>query len=388
MSFHKEHIIKLSNSEEEYKLTIKLEENDDFIQFHLKNTHISTREYYFLKMNLEEFVSLNRYFLMFEKIEELANNISNIIRDCVPKLIKEQNGMSLIFNIFIPGQDKREIKLFLEEKPFETLSVIDELKNEINKLKVKINDLEISVNRKDALYEALKCKYDELKDNFDTRMEQFETELINIKSQLPQQNYMNNNINQNPNLRSSQEVLEQNKNESSTIINNNLELNLLSNKIRQLYPGKNVIYNLLYRKSRDTDKAKVFHSKCDKIKGTLIIIKTSRGYKIGGYTNETWEGNNAYKFDNTAFLFSLNYNKIYDVKINKFAIYCSPFFGPIFCGDKAPTLLVHDNAEIKGGECCGANDSNYQGYLDDYEINGGQKNFRITELEVFKVTLN
>jgi hypothetical protein len=156
-------------------------------------------------------------------------------------------------------------------------------------------------------------------------MEQFETELINIKSQLPQQNYMNNNINQNPNLRSSQEILEQNKNESSTIINNNLELNLLSNKIRQLYPGKNVIYNLLYRKSRDTDKAKVFHSKCDKIKGTLIIIKTSKGYKIGGYTNETWEGNNAYKFDNTAFLFSLNYNKIYDIKNNKFAIYCSPF---------------------------------------------------------------
>ena len=227
-----------------------------------------------------------------------------------------------------------------------------------------------------------------LKENFDTRMEQFQNELINIKSQLPQQNYPNNNINRNPNLRTSQEILEQNKNEISTIINNNLELNLLSNKIRQLYPGKNVIYNLLYRKSRDSDKAKVFHSKCDKIKGTLIIIKTSKGYKIGGYTNETWEGNNAYKIDNTAFLFSLNYNKIYDVKNNKFAIYCSPFFGPIFCGDKAPTLLVHDNAEIKGGECCGANDSNYQGYLDDYEINGGQKNFRITELEVFKVTLN
>jgi len=54
----------------------------------------------------------------------------------------------------------------LEEKPFEALSVIDELKNDINKLKVKINDLEISVNRKDEMYEALKCKYDESKNNF------------------------------------------------------------------------------------------------------------------------------------------------------------------------------------------------------------------------------
>jgi len=173
MSFHKEHIIKLSNSDKEYKLTIKLEENENFIQFHLNSVQNSSREYYYLKMTLDEFVPLNRYFLMFEKIEELANNISNIIRDCIPKLKKEQNGMSLSFDIFIPGQNKREIKLFLEEKPFEAISIIDELKNEINKLKAKINDLEISVNRKDAMYDALKCKYDNLKENFDTRMEQF-----------------------------------------------------------------------------------------------------------------------------------------------------------------------------------------------------------------------
>ena len=122
---------------------------------------------------------------MFEKIEELTNNISNIIRDCILKLIKEKKGIFLSFDIFIPEQNKREIKLFLEEKPFEALSVIDELKNEINKLKVKINDLEISVNRKDEMYEALKCKYDESKNNFYTRMEKFQIKLINIKSQLP-----------------------------------------------------------------------------------------------------------------------------------------------------------------------------------------------------------
>ena len=53
-------------------------------------------------MTLDEFVLLNRYYLMFEKIEELTNNISNIIRDCILKLIKEQKGISLSFDKFIP----------------------------------------------------------------------------------------------------------------------------------------------------------------------------------------------------------------------------------------------------------------------------------------------
>ena len=388
MSFHKEHIIKLSNSDEEYKLIMKLEENDKAIQFYLKNTQNQTRENYYLKLNQDQFVSLNKYFLIFDNIKDLANGLSNIIKDSTPKLKKDNKGMSLLITIFIPGQNKREIKLFLEESTFDEISAIDELKAEINKLKAKLSDLEISVNRKDTMYEALKCKYDELKNNFDTTTKQFQVELINIKSLLQNSTDMNQRMNKNPNLRTFEEQLKENRTETSTIIENNLDLNLLSNKIRLLYPGKNVIYNLLYRKSRDSDRANIFHSKCDKIRGTLIIIKTTKGFKFGGYTNESWEGNNVFKTDNTAFLYSLNYNKIYDVKADKNAIYCSPYYGPVFCGDGYSTILIHDNYGIKGGECCLANNSNYEGYSENYEINGGTKDFQISELEVWKVTLN
>ena len=86
-------------------------------------------------------------------------------------------------------------------------------------------------------------------------------------------------------------------------------------------------------------------------------------------------------------MFSLKNNKIYDVKKNKFAIYCSPNLGPTFWGDKTATLLINDNSEIKGGECCEAEFSNYEGYSSNYEINGGNKDFKINDLEVFKVTL-
>ena len=40
MSFHKEHILKLSNSEEEYKLIIIVENNDNNIQFNVKTLKI------------------------------------------------------------------------------------------------------------------------------------------------------------------------------------------------------------------------------------------------------------------------------------------------------------------------------------------------------------
>ena len=384
MSFHKEHILKLSNSEEEYKLIIVVENNENKIIFDIYNIKNPTKESYNLKMTKDKLTSLDNYFRIFDNIIDCANNISDILKNSTPKLTKESDKMILSFTLFLPGQDKRDIKLYLDKK-FDINNIINGLIEEINILKTKVNDLEISLNKKDKMYEAIKCNYDELKNDYDLKFEQFNVQLANMKSLLPKKNDYDKNIN--PNLKSFSDQCKENSNETSTILNNNLELNILSNKIRLLYPGKNVIYNLLYRKTRDSDNISIFHSKCDKIRGTLLIIQTSKGYKIGGYTNETWQGNNVSKKDNTAFVFNLNYNKVYDIKKDAEAIYCSPNFGPIFSGINAPSLLINDNYNIKGGETTTARNYNYNGLTDDYELSGGEKIFKIKELEVWKVTL-
>ena len=384
MSFHKEHILKLSNSEEEYKLIMVVENNDNKIIFDIYNIKNPTKESYNLKMTKDKLTSLDNYFRIFDNIIDCANNISDILKNSTPKLTKESDKMILSFTLFLPGQDKRDIKLYLDKK-FDINNIINGLIEEINILKTKVNDLEISLNKKDKMYEAIKCNYDELKNDYDLKFEQFNVQLANMKSLLPKKNDYDKNIN--PNLKSFSDQCKENSNETSTILNNNLELNILSNKIRLLYPGKNVIYNLLYRKTRDSDNISIFHSKCDKIRGTLLIIQTSKGYKIGGYTNETWQGNNVSKKDNTAFVFNLNYNKVYDIKKDAEAIYCSPNFGPIFSGINAPSLLINDNYNIKGGETTTARNYNYNGLTDDYELSGGEKIFKIKELEVWKVTL-
>ena len=363
MSVHKEHIIKLSNSEIEYKLIIKVENNNNFIEFILHNIQNQIKERYYLKITHEELKALDKYFLLFDAIIDCANSISTIIKDCTPRLAKENKGMNLHFTLFLPGQQQREIKLFLDESQIDSLEIIDELKEENNKLKAKLNDLEISVNSKDALYKELKHNFDELKKNFELTIQQINVDIINIKSKIDKDD----------------------KAQPSTIITNNLELNLISNKLR-LINGKNVEYKLLYRMSRDSGKANIFHSLCNQIRGTLIIIKTTKGHKFGGYTYETWEGNGISKKDNLTFIYSLNNNKIYDIKQNQLAIFCSPNLGPVFSGNNSPTLIINDNSEINGGECCLAQNSNYNGYIYDYEINGGEKKFQIADLEVFKVS--
>ena len=50
-------------------------------------------------------------------------------------------------------------------------------------------------------------------------------------------------------------------------------------------------------------------------------------------------------------------------------------------------MLINDNYNIKGGESTTAKNYNYNGFTDDYELSGGEKVFKIKELEVWKVTL-
>ena len=47
-------------------------------------------------------------------------------------------------------------------------------------------------------------------------------------------------------------------------------------------------YDLIYKASRDGDKSENFHSKCDNMKNTLIIIKSKNGKIFGGFTTQLW----------------------------------------------------------------------------------------------------
>ena len=96
---------------------------------------------------------------------------------------------------------------------------------------------------------------------------------------------------------------------------------------------------LLYRLSRDGSSIFNFHSKCDYVSPTLILIESYDENKFGGYTTASWDMfGSIYKNGTKSFLFSLTRNKKYFRKNN------IQFNGDIFSGsrDVGPWFGIHD----------------------------------------------
>lgn len=108
------------------------------------------------------------------------------------------------------------------------------------------------------------------------------------------------------------------------------------------------MWKLLYRGTDHGFGAANFHAKCDGIKETLIVIKSSTEYIFGGYTGAQWSSNKCYSYDSNTFLFSLTNGNDIQRKINcsqpENAIFSHPAYGPIFgCNN----LLISDYSNDK-----------------------------------------
>lgn len=66
----------------------------------------------------------------------------------------------------------------------------------------------------------------------------------------------------------------------------------------------NESWSLIYQATRDGFSSEDFHSKCDEINKTLVIIETTSGHIFGGYTSNNWSCC-GYKYDKDAFTFIL-----------------------------------------------------------------------------------
>ena len=163
-----------------------------------------------------------------------------------------------------------------------------------------------------------------------------------------------------------------------TIIREKSELEMIVNKINKY--NREIKIDLIYKASVDTDRAAAFHYNCDNAKNTIVLIESTNGRRFGGYTSQSWEGDGVNKRDLNAFIFSLDKMETYDVIPEKDAIGCYPDFGPVFLGCQ---IRIYDNAFSQGGSTFERGVS----YLtnEDYELTGGEKLFRVKEIEVYEV---
>ena len=76
---------------------------------------------------------------------------------------------------------------------------------------------------------------------------------------------------------------------------------------------ENLTFKLIFQLTRDKT-SDAFHQLCgnEKIKKTMVVVRTSEGDVFGGYTSNNW-GRGEFTQDKTAILFNVNNKKKYDI---------------------------------------------------------------------------
>ena len=169
----------------------------------------------------------------------------------------------------------------------------------------------------------------------------------------------------------------------SKIITSISQINLIKSGIKNINNNK-IIFKLIFRGTRDGERASNFHKHCDGIPNTLSIFQTSKGYIFGGYTEQKWNSSSGCVSDPNTFIFSLDYMKIYKHKKgNSRAVHCTSGYGPYFCDT---TGMVDNFFSSKSNYEQNVND-NYEGGEQNqkYELNYGEQYFYGREVEVFQV---
>ena len=176
-------------------------------------------------------------------------------------------------------------------------------------------------------------------------------------------------------------------NNKSVIMKEN-EFNLINLAIKSRMNKEIKELKKLYQATIDGDGAINFHTKCDNIPNTLVIIKSAGNRRFGGFTSQTWKSNSdGYVDDKNAFLFSLDKQKIYSYKNNNNAIYNHKDFGPTF----GYSYDIYINSNCIQSKNAYTNESyqsgsyNFNGDNNALSEDGKAGHFSVVEYEVFQI---
>ena len=144
---------------------------------------------------------------------------------------------------------------------------------------------------------------------------------------------------------------------------------------------KDIKLHLSYSMSKN-GVAQNFHEFVDNKGPTISIFKIkNKNIRYGGFASKSWDSKSNEKYDENAFIFSLNNQKIFKTTNPEKSIFCNESYGPFFGGN-----LQKDNAELwsfntKGGFY-------RHNVYEDFKIEctQGLKEFDFEEIEVFLVS--
>jgi hypothetical protein len=168
---------------------------------------------------------------------------------------------------------------------------------------------------------------------------------------------------------------------NSSILEKLDEYNMINDLILEKNKSKKSIWTKIFSTNDDGDTAEAFHSKCDNIENTVILVKTKKYKRFGGYTKKKWNHNNgSYSNDSKAFLFNLNTMDIFDRNENGNEVKGDKDTGPWF--GSGPDFQIVNKWY--------SNNSSHNKKCFSYPQNvnfplAESNNFLVQELEVYKI---
>ena len=375
----------------------------------LKKIKISVKEIkgennlYQRKLDYDDFLEIDNFFALYHNLDEILVELDElIVENQIILNLDEEDSKKLYFEFDAEvNNNPRKISITLYKKYNEHMDainnickqlvaqnqLIDKITNENNELKKRIEKLDQRVAEKEE--EKILGENDSIKgvkeiEDYDKASELIRKEL-KIQERNEQYIFISPKAKQEIAPCDPKEIMKNTK-----IINHIKELSFLIKKIniKLSYTSKQ-FYNmkLIYRATEDGDTAEAFHNKCDNIFPILILIKTDQHRRFGGFTQTFFESNEDMKSkpDGSAFIFSLDKLKSYDVQEGQNPICTCKTKGPIFYGNECSNIYLSNNFFSKKGNVARKGDRFNTN--EDYEINLGKPKFLTREIEAYQIYL-
>ena len=330
----------INSDQKNYELKISL--NEKIIFFEVDEKDIFPKGDYNIYLNLEELGKINKYFLQFDSLKEVFDSLKTLIKKKNLSIIKNEKIMKI--KIINPSNEKEFfINAPLKEK---------DLKSEMKSLIPYIASLNERIQFLEKKVTKLEQKLDEIYI--------YKNDLEELKKETLKENEKERN----------------NELYKSEILNKNeMELFLA------WFEKKPTKIKLLLDSKRDGDLTSTFYDKCSGKYPTVILVKTSTGYRFGGYSSIPWK-NSSYRFfpDKNNFIFSLDKKKKYNILNPEKAIQTCPSF---FAFGGGSDFFVCNNCTSSSNNY--NNNSGTYNTTEKYELNGGENKYIVSSYEVYQI---
>ena len=297
------------------------------------NNNEINKQFYETLFPIEK-IKENKAFAFYESIDEILSELFPLIDEGKVILNEETNFIKLC--ILLPFQKFKNLEFQIYEKNKSDSEKINDLYNIISKKNEEINDLKNEINNLKNKLETIEIRMKEL----------------NLESNIFYSIY---------------------------------DIGFIITYFQNTKNIKKIVFNLLYRGTRDGKNIVNFFEKCVGKKDQLIFIQTTKGEIFGGYTEIGFHDEGKSIKDNNCFLFSYQKKKIYKAKKDKVHIYDGKNYGPCFRGSNYNIINIQSNMFEKYANTCKASESFFEGITSDYELNNGEQNFYINEMECFQL---